>query len=278
MEWKKLKNLIILILLVVNGFLLVLVGFRWGESASYERAALEQTVQVLEQGGIRVELDAVSDGAGLAPVSAERDLDREAKLAQALLGQETQGENRGGGLYLYRGETAEVSLRVGGELSASMAESERWHTDDPEDHAAELLEQMGIEAQQTGADTRGERTAVRFRQLWEGVPLFSGQVEFIYEDGFLNAIHGTLLTAGQSVREPGQVLTLPTALMRFSEEIAAAGDVCSAIRSMEPGYRGTVQSLSGGVRLAPVWLVSTDTANYYLDCAAGTLTRVEDQT
>jgi len=276
MEWKKLKNLIILILLVVNGFLLVLVGSRRQESASYERAALDQTVQALERGGIQVELDAVSDGAGLAPVSVERDLDREARLAQALLGGEVQGENRGGGLYLYRGETGEVSLRVGGELSASMSDSPEWQTDHPEDYAAALLEKMGVVARQTGTESQGERTAVRFRQLWDGVPLFSSQVEFIYEDGFLNAVHGTLLIAGQSARETGQVLTLPTALMRFSEEIAAAGDICSAIRSMEAGYRGTVQSLSGGVRLVPVWLVSTDTASYYLDCATGALTRVED--
>ncbi len=276
MEWKKLKDLIILILLVVNGFLLVLVGFRREESARYERAALDQTVQVLERGGIRVDLDAVSDGAGLAPVSVERDLDREAELAQALLGQEVRGENRGGGLYLYRGETAEVSLRVGGELSASMSEGGRWHTDDPEGHAAALLEQMGVEARQTGVDAEGKRTSVRFQQLWEGVPLFSSQVEFTYEDGALRAVRGTLLIAGQSAREAGQVLTLPTALMRFSEEAAAAGDVCSAIRSMEAGYRGTVQSLSGGIRLAPVWLVATDTANYYLDCVSGSLTRAEE--
>jgi len=276
MEWKKLKDLIILILLVVNGFLLVLVGFRRGESVRYERAALEQTLQVLERGGIRVDLDAVSDGAGLAPASVERDLEREAKLAQALLGQEVRGENRGGGLYLYRGGTAQVSLRVGGELSASMEESERWHTDRPESHAAALLEQMGVEARQTGVDTQGARTAVRFQQLWEGVPLFSSQVEFTYEDGSLRAVRGTLVIAGQPAREPGQVLTLPTALMRFSEEIAAAGDVCSAIRSMEAGYRGTVQSLSGGVRLSPVWLVATDTANYYLDCVSGALTRAEE--
>ena len=77
--------------------------------------------------------------------------------------------------------------------------------------------------------------------------------------------------------ETGQTLTMPTALMRFSEEIAGTGDVCSQLRSMEAGYRGTAQTLSGGMRLAPVWLVSTDTANYYLDCVTGAITRLTDQ-
>lgn len=78
MEWKKLKNLIILILLVVNGFLLVLVDSRREESAQYERMALEQTVKVLRKGGIEVDLEAVTAADGLVPMSVDRDLDREA--------------------------------------------------------------------------------------------------------------------------------------------------------------------------------------------------------
>ena len=100
MEWGKLKNLIILILLLVNGFLLVLVGTRREEALRYERRALKQTVQVLRRGGVEVDLDAVADGAGLTPMAVERDLAREAALAQVLLNQAVQGNNRGGGLYL----------------------------------------------------------------------------------------------------------------------------------------------------------------------------------
>ena len=134
---------------------------------------------------------------------------------------------------------------------------------------------MGLEAEELEAAREGGRTRVRFRQIWNGTAVFSCEVEFVYEDGVLSAIHGTLIAAGPGTAEAGQPLNLPTALMRFSEEIAAAGDVCTVIHSMEPGYRGTAQSLSGGARLAPVWLVTTDTARYYLDCAAGGLTRGE---
>ena len=54
MEWPRLKNIIILILLLVNGFLLVLVGARYSESVQYEREALERTLKVLEGQGIQV--------------------------------------------------------------------------------------------------------------------------------------------------------------------------------------------------------------------------------
>lgn len=76
MEWRKLKNLIILILLVVNGFLLVLVAARSQEAAQYERSALEHTVQVLERGGIQVDLSALSPAVGLSPLSVDRDLEQ----------------------------------------------------------------------------------------------------------------------------------------------------------------------------------------------------------
>ena len=133
---------------------------------------------------------------------------------------------------------------------------------------------MGVEAEQTGVTREGGWIRVRLRQLWNGAPVFSCEVELAYRNGVLESIQGTLTAAQAGTAEAGPALTLPTALMRFSEEIAATGDVCTAVRSMEPGYRGTVQSLSGGVRLSPVWLVTTDTARYYLDCATGDLTRV----
>lgn len=277
MEWRKLKNLIILILLVVNGFLLVLVWSRWEESASYQWAALEQTVRVLKKNGIDVDLDAVGPADGLTPVSAERDLKRELQMAEGLLGESVRLYDEGGGLRRYLDDQGVLTVRVGGELSAELDGSAYGETDHPERRAAALLEKMGVKAEQVGLTQEEGRTRVRFRQVWNGAPVFSCEVEFGYQDGSLDSIHGTLLTAEGGTAEAGQALTLPTALMRFSEEIAAAGDVCTAIHSMEPGYRGTVQSLSGGMRLTPVWLVTTDTAKYYLDCVTGSLTRVADQ-
>ena len=51
------------------------------------------------------------------------------------------------------------------------------------------------------------------------------------------------------------------------------GDVCSAVESMEPGYRLT-QSFSSVVRLEPVWLVSTNAADYYMNAVTGQISRL----
>ena len=277
MEWRKLKNIIILILLLLNGFLLVLAGTRRSEAARYDRAALEQTVEALANRGIEVDPDGLSPAGTLPPLNLERDPDAEQTLVRALLGESVEADNRGGGLYLYQGAMGEVSVRAGGELSAALADSPAWDTDNPEDHAAALLKTMGVSARPLGAEIQEGRGSVRFRQLWNKAPVFSCEVEFVYENGRLHAVQGTLLTAGQATEEAGGILSLPTALMRFLDGVTATGDVCSAIRSMEAGYRVTSQPLSGGVRLTAVWLVSSNTADYYLDGATGALTRLTDQ-
>ena len=277
MEWHRLKNIIILVLLLLNGFLLVLVGIRRGEAVRYDRAALEYTVEVLAGRGIEVNLDGLSSAEDLLPLSLERDLEAEQKMASALLDEVVEADSLGGGLYIYQGALGEVSFRAGGGLSAVLADSPFWDTGSPEDQAAVLLREMGVSAQRLGAETREGRMSIRFQQLWNKAPVFSCEVEFVYENGRLRTIQGTLLTAGQEIEEAGEVLSLPTALMRFLDGVTATGDVCSAIQSMEAGYRVTSQPLSGGVRLTAVWLISSNTADYYLDGATGALTRLTDQ-
>ena len=103
MEWRKVKNIIILVLLLVNGFLLVLVAFRKGEAHRYEQTALLQAVQALKNSGIEVDIHAVAPVDGLPALTVERDTAREARMTGALLGETVEGDDRGGGLYLYRG-------------------------------------------------------------------------------------------------------------------------------------------------------------------------------
>ena len=277
MEWYRMKNIIILILLLLNGFLLVLVGVRRSEAARYDRAALEQTVEVLALRGVEVDRDGLSAADALLPLSLERDPEAERKLAGALLDEAVEADNLGGGLYLYQGALGEVSVRAGGELSAVFSDSPAWDAASPEDHAAALLKKMGVSARPLGAEIQEGRRLVRFRQMWNKVPVFSCEVEFVYENGRLRGLQGTLLIAGQEVEEAGEVLSLPTALMRFWDGVTATGDVCSAIRSMEAGYRVASQPLSGAVRLTAVWLVSSNTADYYLDGVTGVLTRLGDR-
>lgn len=271
MEWRKVKNLILVILLLVNAFLLVLLAERRNDAAQYDRDALDQALEVLASNGIRADAGGLTPADGLSPFTADRDVEREEELAAALLGEPVRGENRGGGLYLYRGAAGEVSFRPGGELTASLQDAPRWHAGDAAGHAAALLDEIGLDGELTSLSPSGTGETVQFRQLWEGAPLFSCSLAFTYREGRLESISGTVLLTGPAAGESGGTLTLPTALLRFLDYVKDSGDVCSSILSMEAGYRSS-QSFSS-TALTPVWLISSDTADYYLDASTGAITR-----
>ena len=204
MEWSKVKNIIILLLLLVNGFLLVLVGMRREETENYQASALAQAVEVLERSGIQVFQEGLEDALDMSPLSVERNLEREGALAGALLGETVEPKNQGGGLYAYRGNRGEVSIRAGGAISGRMNGEEDWYSQDPQNHAAGLLEEMGVEAEVLESSLDGGTGTVSFRQLWQGAPLFSCQVAFTYEEGSLTGMEGVLLMADPAGAAAGQ--------------------------------------------------------------------------
>lgn len=273
MEGHRVKNIIIVILLIVNGFLLVIVGARRSESLRYERAALEGSIQVLSQNGIELSEDAVSRQSGYQSCTTQRDLNLENRLASALLGCPVEGNSRGGGLYIYSADHGQISFRAGGELTSQLEKHAYWKTADPESYSAALMGSLELETRRVKYDVIGGNGQVVYQQMQDQVPLFSCQVTLTYEDGYLVDLSGNLLAMAEPAAERGELLSLPTILMHFLDDVLTSGDVCSAILTVEPGYLMT-QSFTSAIGLQPVWYISTNTADYYVDGMTGELSRV----
>lgn len=273
MEWHRAKNIILAILVIVNCMLLLLVWTRRSETLRYEQSAIERTIQVLAENGIELSPQTVEGRESCQPASVERDPEEEARLAAVLLGEAVQGENRGGGLYTYANSLGELSFRPGGVMTAQLADVPIWETTDPEEHAAALMGSLNIDCYHVRSDLSSGSGTVLYVQLLEGIPVFSCQVVLSYEAGRLTGISGTVLAVTEPEEEHQTLLSLPTVLMRFLDDVLASGDVCSAILRVEPGYLVT-QSFSGSVQLRPAWYISTNTADYYVDGVTGELSRV----
>lgn len=277
MEWPKLKNIIILILLLINGSLLVLVVGRELQVARYVRSALTQAGQVLAQNGISVEDDLLDQAAdsSLPPLTVERDLQAEMEIAQALLGDQVARTDQGSGLYGYDSGQGSALFRANGGISVTLTDCPL-DGQAPEDHAAALLERMGLDGEALGSQTDGEGTVVSFCQRLNGVPVYTCRLSFTYDGGGLRSINGTLL-AGTVTPEGdgGAALDLPTALISFLRGVLERGDVCSAIDALRLGYRSS-QSFGSDIQLSPTWLITTNISSYYLDAATGALVPAED--
>ena len=118
MEWPKLKNIIILILLLANLFLLAMVGTQERDSARDREQALTDAVSVLERNGIQLDRTHVPDELELTPLAVERDQEAEAALAAAWLG-ECEFSDLGSGRYAYQSVQGWAEFRSNGSFSVT---------------------------------------------------------------------------------------------------------------------------------------------------------------
>ena len=273
MEGYRVKNIVIVILLIINGFLLVLVGTRRSEALRYEQAALDGSIQVLAENGITLRPEDILSRTGHQVHTVQRDLVEENRLASTILGEQVEGVSRGGGLYTYSSEVGQISFRAGGELSSQLAKTSHWKTADPESHAETLMAALGIEHRRVEFNVLGGQGTIVYQQLLEGVPLFTCRITLTYSDGYLTALAGNLMAAGDLSGENSEILSLPTVLMHFLHDVLDSGDVCSAVLAVESGYLQS-QSFTGTISLQPVWFISTNTTDYYVNGVTGDVSRV----
>lgn len=273
MEWSKLKNIILVILVTVNLFLLVLVVYREVRSSRYSESARENAVGVLARSGITVKEEILPRDGRLAPLSMERDKTQEAKAAAALLG--NASESVQGGVTVYSGDKGTARFSRSGEFSAVLnAGACPMGEKTAQEHALATLALLNFDGEILSSEEDGDSTVVTVRQLWQGTPVYTCQAVLVYRQGALVSIRegGTRLTGAPVKSGDAESLSAVTALLRFLEGITKLGDVCTSLTGMTPGYVFTA-GFSDPITLHPVWYLTTDTGAYLLDAVTGELTR-----
>lgn len=271
MEWSKLKNIILLILLCTNLFLLCLVGLRAWNTASYESAARTDAIQVLARNGITMDKEALPKDAALSTATVSRDREGEAGLLAPLLGEVTE-QALGGGQYRYTGTLGEAHFRSRGEFSLSLKAEAYPLSGSLADHAAATLALIGFDATAITVEGNGEEGRVLLVQHWADAPILSCMAEAVYSGGSLTAVTGTRLTGAPSVTGTAQLSSI-TGLLRFLELFSDTGDVCSRVTMMQAGYLVSTGP-SDPATVTPVWYFETDTGAYVLDTIANQLKKL----
>lgn len=273
MEWAKLKNIIILILLLVNIFLLIMVGVQERDSAQYREQTIMDAVSVLEDNGICLERAHVPEELELTPMTVERDQESEAALAAALLG-DCNCSDLGSGRYAYQGTQGWAEFRSNGSFSVSFYDGARkiGESGGEETHALTTLEQVGLASVVVSCEESGGQIMVTLCQTWQGLPVYSCQITLEYADGCLQSIAGQrLMGTPQPGSDKSELISVPTALLRVLNGINDLGDICNEITAMTPGYLLTASA--DATRLIPIWYVTTDTGAYSLNALTGVLER-----
>lgn len=267
MEWSKVKNIIILLLLAVNGFLLVQTVGQARQSRQYREDARAGAVEVLRQQGYQVTLDALPEESALTPLTAERDRVGEEKMAEALLGEITKTDDSV--RVAYEGEKGTCWFRGDGSFSFTFPTG-AYPTGGGDEGAygAKLLSGAGYSAQVLGVTGAEDALTVTLRQTWEGAAVFSCTAKLTYQGGSLTQVEGTRLV-GTPVRENSgaETMDVPTVLVRFMAGMREGGHVFTRIDRLTSGYQ--TSGTGRRVQLDPMWQIVTDVGTFQMNAVTG---------
>lgn len=270
MEWPKLKNIILLLLVTTNLCLVGLLIHQGWLGRHQEQEARSHAMAFLTQKNVTVAPNQIPKSMTLAPQMVERNRAAEQAAAQALLGQHVTEEHLGGEVYRYCGSAGWIQFHSDGAFSAAFEMGQFPLDSDPEQAGLALLAKLDYQGQLL----QQERDYLTFCQTWEEVPIFNQQVTLTCAEGSITGLTGgRRLTGTPTPSEFSTPLSVATALFDFYNGLGLLGDVCSHVDQIEQGYISTA-ALTGPMTLTPVWRIDTDTGRYQLDTVTGVLNRL----
>jgi len=252
MRWSKIKNIILILLAMVNVCLLFIVGSRFWQTEHTDRELREQMRVILRQNGVEFLPEEVP---GEMPVTA-------LQLTLTPFGETQAAQLVGTGEVFFSSEGA---LMYHGELGSAVCFPEgrvniQFFPDAFPLKDASLAETGHILLSKLNLDLRETRSeeqdSVTFTQFISGVPVPEATLTLTSQNGALDRLSGRVLMGSETVIE-GEYLSASTALTRFIGDLQKQTYVCSQITGIYPGY---AVSGTGPVTLTPIWCLETDAA------------------
>lgn len=265
METYRLKNIAIVILLLLNGFLLLLTGYQSLRSRQTAAGAAGQLKDLYEAKGLSLDGGVDLSQQPLSPLTLTRWLEEEQDMASFLLGGDAVSASQGGGIFSYATEYGSIQFRSGGSFNGSRLSLA---VEDAAAFSREFCQRFGYA--DVDISTQGGAVVVTAGQRAEGVPITGCKLTLRFENGTLTSAAGVHVSLADAVSQEERQINCVTALVRFLDYRESSSIVCSAVEDV-----ACVYALQSGVslRLSPVWRVKTDTYTYFVDCASGAVTR-----
>lgn len=265
METYRLKNIAIAILLLLNGCLLLLLGYQHLQELETQREAAGQLRSLYEASQLRLDAQVDLAQQPLRPLVLSRSNDTEQAIAASLLQGDVSSDSQGGGIVSYRGEGGTIQFRSGGSFDGSQLHVP---VEDPEEFSRQFCRRFGYGELELQPYPPGD-SAVAV-QRWDGVSIYGCGVTLYFEDGLLASVAGSHVSQENASEESLPVLDCITALTRFLDYRTASGIVCSEVTDVQCVYelRG-----ASSLRLAPMWRIETDTYTYFVDGLSGEVSR-----
>ena len=272
MEWSKIKNIMIIMLVATN---LMLLAFAVGPKTQQrlqDDEALVSAVSLLEARGISVPEDHEQFQNIARQMLLTQDRSGEAECAKKLFGT-TDVAHLSNEVRKYSNEKGSVQFHGDGTFSAAFVYGQfPVRGDTSSEYATEIMRLLDSSVEVIEIVAQGNEIRVVVGQLWDEIPMLGYGATVVYRDGYLVAIENGKRLVGTTTFDGARPITPASALVHFIIGIDTLGDICSEIQNVHLAYVDGL-SLSGQVRLIPIWLVQTNTSVYILNLLDGSLTR-----
>ncbi len=272
MAWTKLKNIIIVLLICVNLSFLILIAIRGQGTSNIKQETKEAVHTYLRSNNIELQEDNIPWDRHETIYITERDQIKEEELVKASLGEINERQigsatkyTAGQGTALFH-EDGRFSIEKVGTLDG-------FNGIDQSDFVTDYLNEIGISAVQINKNEQ-EKNSFQFMQSIGDMPVFNCVIYLEYQDNVLQSIHGRRLLGEPVLNERENAsLSSTTLIARFVQYIKKENIPCSTILQIESGYYYMSGSLSINIRAIPVWKVTTDYSEYYLNCMTGEIVK-----
>jgi hypothetical protein len=269
MNSSKLKTLVILMLLLVNGSFLGLWLADKYQSGRIEENTEQGLIRVLAQQGIDMDEEAIPEESPRRRFVLTRDTAKERELAERLLGQ-VAVEEMGGGFYQYVSDKGTARFTGNGRFEIFLKpDSQAERTADA--LMEELLAKLDITAVTPNGETEhanDPNTAGRIC-LYDDSRIFNNRLTVTLLSDNTAEIVGTGVIGSVAYLNDAEALSPVTALISLAGEIRENEISCGTLLRVEAGFQMLVTA--SGTTLEPVWRIETDSGDLYLDCVTGKL-------
>ena len=268
MDSAKIKNYILIVLLLLNACLAALVLLRFTDSRASARAMEQSTLEILAQKGIAVTgpVDLLAKPGASVPVS--RDAAQERDCASRLLSG-ASGSDQGGGSIMYTGKSGQAVFRGTGEFELLMTDSSVRLGRSPSATGARLMRRLGMSGSASNARVSQDDSSatVVLQAEYEGRPILNCEVTFTFTGSRLLLAVGRrpLHVAGTG---SDAAVDASTALMRALALLTRDGQTCTELQGLSPCYVLDCDAAGDGT-LTPVWRIETDVRTILISAVTG---------
>jgi len=270
MDRFKIKNFILIVLVLMNFFLLTIVVSNATETRKLRIQREESLRGIYLHNGISIDGDIKLNISPLPELNLVRNLSAEEEAVSSLIGK-CEAQDLGGSIIYYEGTKGAARFRGTAEFELMFEPDEIYEGSSPAVTAADSVKRLGFKSisDRTVVTEDGADSTVSLALSYKGRPVFNGRVSCYFTNGSLSIVEGRAYFS--QLKSKGKIDDLPdacTILMRFLEYVKAQELPCGSIDGLEVGYFAE-SAVVGECVMRPVWRVSTDLGEYFMDGFSG---------